>query len=222
MGMATDCYDQLVMLYNATATATASATATSNATASALLLRVVPLYSKPDFILFSLLFLPLHLQTAELFSQQKKDHVAAQKGRLSLVITSAEGEHIPSWEQHQILNRRPQKLSTRNGHLGGSQPTFVLMRPEEARGRPRKPAEACGSRANVQANHESAQAVPRYLLQLKKMLARHPPLQTHAALVAATPHGCCRTGPPRPWPPSFRCRAPPRSALSSLSFARGS
>ena len=28
MGMATDCYDQLVMLYNATATATASATAT--------------------------------------------------------------------------------------------------------------------------------------------------------------------------------------------------
>ena len=79
-----------------------SATATSNATASALLLRVVPLYSKPDFILFSLLFLPLHLQTAELFSQQKKDHVAAQKGRLSLVITSAEGEHIPSGEQHQI------------------------------------------------------------------------------------------------------------------------
>ena len=102
MGMATDCYDQLVMLYNATATATASATATSNAIASALLLRVVPLYSKPDFILFSLLFLPLHLQTAELFSQQKKDHVAAQKGRLSLVITSAEGEHIPSGEQHQI------------------------------------------------------------------------------------------------------------------------
>ena len=48
MGMATDCYDQLVMLYNATATATASATATSSATVSALLLRVVPLYSQTD------------------------------------------------------------------------------------------------------------------------------------------------------------------------------
>ena len=65
-------------------------------------------------LLLPLLLLPLHLQTADMFWRQKKDRGAAHKGRLNLVITSAEGEHIPSGEQHQILNRRSQQLTTRN------------------------------------------------------------------------------------------------------------
>ena len=88
MGMATDCYDQLVMLYNATATATASATATSNATASALLLRVVPLYSKPDFILF------FAAVPATSFTNSRTVFAAKERSRCCSEGTAQPGDHV--------------------------------------------------------------------------------------------------------------------------------
>ena len=49
-------------------------------------------------LLLPMLLLPLHYKQQQCFDQNKY-HDAAHKGRLSLVITSAEGEHSLSGEQ---------------------------------------------------------------------------------------------------------------------------